>query len=78
MMCARNLDGTPCNSYHSGGPLYDSEHNVLVGILSRRKNCNDASIVPLVYSRISSQEVVSVLFSFATRKGMVSFSFVDR
>lgn len=53
MICASNYGVGSCEG-DDGGPLYDSENNVLVGVISDRNNCGTWTY-PGVYSRISSQ-----------------------
>jgi len=53
MMCARDTDADSCNG-DSGGPLYDKDNNVLVGLTSWGKGCANANY-PGVYSRIAHE-----------------------
>lgn len=57
MMCAADFENGNAQdscSGDSGGPLYDSENNVLVGVVSWGYKCAEANY-PGVYSRISAQ-----------------------
>lgn len=57
MMCAADFENGSAQdacSGDSGGPLYDSENNVLVGVVSWGYKCAEPDY-PGVYSRISSQ-----------------------
>ena len=44
-----------------GGPLYDSDNNLLVGVVSWGYGCTDASF-PSVYSRISNQVIITLKY----------------
>lgn len=53
MMCAADPNEDACSG-DSGGPLYDAENDVLVGVVSFGKECALADF-PGVYSRISQE-----------------------
>lgn len=60
-MCTKKDNAGPCYS-DDGGPLYDSENNVLlVGFVSWSHSCGNSS-VPAIYTKISSQ--VSDAYTF--------------
>ena len=60
MMCAIDVNQDACIG-DSGGPLYDRENNILVGIISwGSPSCGDEDF-PGVYSRVGSQ--VSAMIS---------------
>ena len=60
MMCAYDLVKSACFG-DSGGPLYDLENNMLIGVVSWGISCGSP---PTVYSRIASQVRVSRKISF--------------
>jgi secreted trypsin-like serine protease len=54
MMCAADPGQDSCEG-DSGGPLYDSDNDVVVGVVSTgAESCADARY-PGIYARISSQ-----------------------